>query len=189
MRTRLAALGLTLLGLSPSLALTQESGPAAPKTKLERFVAQDGAVIVRGFSTIGTLRAKYRGTITVDSKEFANVALDKSAYGITIEVKEASSYERKHTSFVDYEEIDSLLDGLDYIAKVDKSVTQLDNFQADYRTRGDLVFSTFSTEGTIEDAVSSGTIGKTDAFIELGDLAKLREMIATAKAKLDEIRQ
>jgi hypothetical protein len=179
---------LSLSLLSCPLVLAQESNPAAPKTKLERFVVQDGAVIIKGFAAIGTLRGKYGGAITVESKEFFNIALSKKEYGITIEVKETARIERESTSYIDYDEIDSLIKGIDYISKVTKTSTRLDQFQADYRTRGDLVLSTFSTDAGIQAAVSSGTIGKTDVFIELTDLTKLRDLIVSAKSRLDSIK-
>jgi hypothetical protein len=53
----------------------QEKPVPAPKTKLEAFEAQSGAVIIRGFSRIGYLRGVYGGTVTVESKEFLNLAL------------------------------------------------------------------------------------------------------------------
>ncbi len=187
MRRLLATLGLAMFIVLAANA--QEADSQQPKTKLERFVAQDGAVIVKGFSTIGTLRAKYGGSIIVECKEFSNVALGTKEYGITIEVKEVGRLERSHKSYIDYDEIESLLKGLDYIAKVNKSATPLDNFQADYRTRGDLVLSTFNTDNALAAAISSGVIGKTDAFIELEDLSKLRELVASARVKLDSIKQ
>lgn len=119
MKTLLSVFGITILALSAATA--QEGGPPASKTKLEKFVAQDGVVIVRGFSAVGIVRAKFGGSIAVESKEYTNVAHGKKEYGITIEVKEVSRIERTHTSHIDYDEIDSLIKGLDYIAKIDLS--------------------------------------------------------------------
>src|SRR5262245_66332199 len=61
---------------------------ATPKTKLERFVAQDGAVIIRGFSSIGKIKGNYGGRVEGEAKEFVNVATDKKERGVTVEVKE-----------------------------------------------------------------------------------------------------
>lgn len=170
-------------------AVAADSGSQQqPKTKLESFVAQDGVVIVRGFSTVGEVKANYGGLLTVESKEFTNVTSGKKEYGITIEVKETGRLERKNTSYIDYDEIDSLVKGIDYISKVDKSATKLDDMQADYKTRGDLVVSTFSSRNGISAAIGSGTIGRTNAYFELPELAKLRALVVDAKAKLDAIR-
>jgi hypothetical protein len=184
-------LGTVLMSLSlgctkAQTAKTAETQDVAtPKTKLERFVAQDGAVIIRGFSSMGKLKGNYGGSVEVEAKEFVNVTTGKKERGITVEVKETLRFERTHTSYVDLDELDSLLKGLDYIARANKSVTKLDNFQADYRSRGDLVVSTFSdSQGGVNAAVSSGVIGKTDAILDLSDLTKLREIVAAAQARL-----
>lgn len=168
----------------------QAGEPAKPKTKLEAFVAQDGAVIVRGFSKVGEVKGQYGSSVVVESKEFTNASTGKKEHGITLEVREKSRLEREHTSYVDYDEIPSLLKGLEYIVKVDKSATPFENFQADYRTRGDLQISTYSTDaGTkVAAAVSSGTIGKTNAFLTLADLDSIRTLVETARASLEKSR-
>jgi hypothetical protein len=149
-------------------------------------VAQDGAVIVRGFSKVGEVKGQFGTSVLIESKEFTNASTGKKEHGITFEVKEGGRLERDHTSYVDYDEIPSLVKGLEYIAKVDKSATTFDNFQADYRTRGDLQFSVFSQDGgaKIGAAVSSGTIGKTQAFIALADLDSIRAVVETARTGL-----
>jgi hypothetical protein len=84
----------------------------------------------------------------------------------------------------------SLIKGLEYIAKVDKSATPFDNFQADYRTRGDLQISTYSTDGgaKVAAAISGGTIGKTTAFLAIADLGSIRTLVETARAALEKSR-
>ena len=175
---------------APLLAQSEHSPePEKPKTKLEAFVAQDGAVIVQGFSKIGEVKGQYSTSVVVESKELTNASSGKKEHGITFEVRETRP-ERDHTSYVDYDEIPSLIKGLEYIAKVDKSATPFDNFQADYRTRGDLQISTYSTDGgaKIAAAVSSGTIGRTRAFLTLRDLDSLRTFVETARAGLEKSR-
>ena len=89
------------------------------------------------------------------------------------------------TSYIDVDEIDSLVKGIEYISKVSKDVTTLDLFEVDYRTKGDLRITVFnSSRGEISASVSSGTIGRTNAFIKLAELDKLRNLILTAKSKI-----
>jgi hypothetical protein len=185
-------LPVVLLAIAtPVLAQSEQSAePEKPKTKLEAFVAQDGAVIVQGFSKIGEVKGQYGTSVVIESKEFTNASTGKKEHGITFEVRERSRLERDHTSYVDYDEIPSLIKGLEYIAKVDKSATPFENFQADYRTRGDLQISTYSTDGgaKIAAGVTSGTIGKTRAFLTLADLDSLRAFVETARAGLEKSR-
>jgi hypothetical protein len=175
---------------APAISVAQEAGePEKPKTKLEAFVAQDGVVIIRGSSKVGDIRGQYGSAVMIEAKEFTNASSGRREHGITVEVKEGGRLEREHTSFVDFDEIPSLLKGLEYIGKVEKSATALDQFQADYRTKGDLVVSTFNTEGgETRLGVSSGRIGRTRAFLPISDLERMRELIQNAYARLEGIR-
>ena len=181
-------LTLIMLLLTPAIIAAQPvSQPTEPTTKLEDFVAQDGVVIIRGFSFVGELTGLHGTSIEIESKEFTNAVTRAKQFGITIEVKETSRLERDHTSYIDYDEVDSLVRGLDYIRKVDKSATSLDDFQADYRTRGDFQVSTFSSSGTTLAAVKSGSIGGTSAYLNLSQLGELKQLLKKAKTMLDAL--
>jgi hypothetical protein len=189
MRLGLGAVVISVV--APVLSTAQQAAePEKPKTKLEAFVAQDGVVVIRGFSKIGEVAGKFGSSVIVESKEFTNAGSGKREHGITVQVKEAGRLERDHTSYVDFDEIPSLLKGLDYISKVDRSSTTLDQFQADYRTKGDLVVSTFNdSSGTkVSVAVSSGAIGRTTAYFALADLERIRALVQTAYASLEKLR-
>lgn len=81
--------------------------------------------------------------------------------------------------------VDSLVSSIEYISKVSKDVTKLDRFEVAYTTKGGLRITVFNdSKGKISAAISSGTIGRTDAFIELAELSKLRDLILAAKSKL-----
>jgi hypothetical protein len=41
-------------------------------------------------------------------------------------------------SYIDYDEIVGLIEGLDYIAKADANMTKLKSFEVSYSTKGDL---------------------------------------------------
>jgi hypothetical protein len=176
---------LIAVGYSQAQSATQQ---AVPKTKLEAFEAQEGAVLIRGFTQIGDLRGAYGGLIAVKSQEFTNATTGRKEYGITIDVKETGRLEREDRAFIDYEEIPSLIKGIDYISKVDKCSTKLDNYQADYRTKGDFQISKFSASGEDMFSVSSGRIGRTSVYLKSTDMTKFRDLIGRAKAKLDSIK-
>ena len=169
-----------------SFAQDQANPAKAPSTKLEAFQSRTGVVLIRGYSIVGTLIGE-AGAVSVDAREFRDGSNPNSpkATGISITIKETGRLERENTSYIDIDEIDSLVKGIEYISKVTKDVTNLDQFEVDYRTKGDLRITVFNgTRGEISARVSSGTIGRTDTFIKLAELDKLRELILAAKAKL-----
>ncbi len=66
----------------------------------------------------------------------------------------------------------------------------MENVQADYRTRGDLLLSTYSnSDGKIQAAVTCGAGARFNAHLSLKELADLRQFIVTAKEKLDAVRK
>ena len=141
---------------------------------------------IRGYSEVGTLHGM-GGDVAVDAREFRDGSNPNSpkTTGISITIKEAGGLERENTSYIDIDEIDSLVKGIEYISKVGKDVTLLDQFEVDYRTKGDLRITVFnSSKGEISASVSSGTIGRANAFIKLVELDKLRDLILAVKSKI-----
>jgi|ERR1044071_295298 hypothetical protein len=161
-----------------------------PRTKLEAFQARTGVVVIKGFSRIG-LAAGLEGTsIEVETREFRDVGSNSKEYGITVEVREAGNAGRRSLSYIDYDEIDPLLKGLEYLSKIDNSVTQLTRFEADYRTRGDLLVSAASSRGgVITLAISGGVVRRATSLFRLEDLKVIRGLIIEAKNQLDAIQQ
>lgn len=178
-------LATVILTLTSSLALAQEQAAAEPATKLEAFQATTGTVVVRGFTTTGTVRG-LGGVVTVDAREFRDASNpNKRVTGISISVKEASRLERENTSFIDAEEIESLLQGLDYIGKATKEVTSFENFEAEYRTKGDFRVTAFNdNSGQLNIAVSSGRIGKSTVYLKASQLSELKALVEAARSKL-----
>ncbi len=113
---------------------------------MEQFSAKTGVILIRGFQKIGSTQGLYSTSVNIESKEFTNVTDGSKQYGITIEAfKEDGRYDKEHTSFIDFDEIDSLIQGIDYISKVKPDVTKFADFQADYTTKGELKISTFNS--------------------------------------------
>jgi len=166
----------------------KDSIPKA-KTKLEQFSAKVGVVLIRGFHKIGSAQGLYNTSVNVESKEFTNVTDGTKQYGITIEVfKENGKYDKKHTTYIDFDEIDSLVKGIEYISKVKPSVTKLENFQADYKTKGDLKISTFSSGERVMAAVTSGNIGGVAAYYNIENLIEIKTLIIKARDKIKAIK-
>lgn len=180
-------LALFASGLAISDELSDPTKPV-PATKLEAFSARTGVVLIKGYSTIGNINSL--GRVSVDTREFRDASNPKAReYGITIGVKESGRLERENISYIDAEEIESLIRGIDYISKIDKGATTMTEFEAQYRTKGDFSITTFSSRnGEIGVAVSSGRISKTTAYIKPHDLIQLKAFIAEAKNTIDSIK-
>ena len=156
-------------------------------TTLQRFSVKAGAVLVKGFQEVGSIRGQLGSTIVAEARELTDASDGTRTDGITLEIRDATN--DKSTSFIDYDEIASLIRGLDYVAKVDKSATKLANVQADYTTRGDFRISSFNdADGKMGLAVHSGTIGGTTAFLSISQAAELKALIEKAKTVVERAR-
>src|SRR5436190_19579811 len=159
------------------------------KTKLQAFQSKTGSVVVLGFSSVATIPGMYGAQTEIEAREATDASTGARQSGLGVEVKESGTLERKATSYVDYDELDALLRGIDYITRIDRNPTRLANFQADFTTRGNLEVSTFSTEdGKTLVALKAGTIGGASAYYPLSALPQIRTAVTNAKALLDSIR-
>lgn len=185
--------GIGLLGVCLFVSLCSARGqeqeecvPAPPATFLERFSAQSGVVLIRGFSKIGSIRG--RGSVTVAAIEIRLASNPKiRATGLSFTVSESSAKEK--TSFVDYDEIDSLLEGIEYISGADHNISHLANFIANFKTKGEFSVATYGTGSGIHLAVSSGTCGRITAHFETTELTQLKSLIENGKAAIDSAQE
>lgn len=187
---RFALLFILFITFNMSAAAQQPAPTPAdyePLTKLEALDTQVGAVIIKNYTFIGSVSG-LGGVTMVTSYEFVDAQTGRKDYGIGVEIRESTRGERGAGTYVDYDEIDALLRAVDYISKIDKSAT-LENFEAQYRTRGALTVATFiRPNGTLQAEVAIGLFRRAVITISLGKLADFRKMIADAKATIDKIK-
>ena len=135
------------------------------------------------------MRAPGQGRVDVAAFEVIDTVGGRRARGVAVEVEEVGERGREVTAFVDYEELDGLIKGLESVGKIDRSETQLPSFEVSFRTKGDLVVSVFSSRGGLARCVvSAGEFSPARVAIPLDELANLRTLISTAKNRLDEAR-
>lgn len=180
----LMVLGL-LIGSNSIQAESLKDQVPVTKTELEKFSARTGVVIVQGFEEIGSHSGLHdtSARVNIDSKVLIIASTGEKKYGITIKV---TSGKRENTSFIEYDEIDSLIKGIDYISKVDTSATNFSDFQAEYKTKGNFKIATFSQRFKVLVAVSSGGVS---AHYVLSDLSRIKELIIRAKKKIDSAKE
>lgn len=195
-KTKLLVVSILLALQAVHHAQAQEAKPqpADPKTKLEAFQAKSGAVIIRGSSKVGMIQGQNTSLVKIDCREFTDASSGKKEHGITVTVEvyagDFTRMDRKSIAYIDYDEIDPLIKGIESLARIDKAPPKLAAFQADYKTKGDLIVSTFSVdEGGVGAAIQSDRADKATARLSLPDLEQFRKLIAKSKEMLDEIRK
>jgi|SRR5438132_6495494 len=163
----------------------------APRNKLEEFEARVDAILFKGQTWTGLLRAQ-NGSARVEAIEIRSAHDSTRATGvvITMNSSEPAGSPPEIRVMIDYEEINPLIAAFDTLVKADDSITKLAHFEARYRTHGDFEIMAFKevAGGAIAAAVEGGFYDRKRLFLNLDELIKLRWMIAQAKDKLDEIK-
>lgn len=193
--TRVILLSALLLFCSMN-ALAQRPGPEfwrrvgceplEPRTKLEAIEDRHSTVVIKGFTRITTVEVRGVRVDAVDMREMGNVSRAK---GIVVSLREGGERPNENRAFIDYEEIEPLLNAIDAIARVDETATKLAGFEARYRTQGDLEIGVFrQTRSGTAVVMTTGICDHATQTLTLDDLAKVKAMLQEAKARLDEIR-
>jgi hypothetical protein len=161
--------------------------PFEPRTKLEELEDRHGTVIIKGFARITTVDV--RG-VRIDAIEMRDLGSAVGrAKGFVIILRESGERPIENRAFVDYDEIDSLLNAIDAVSRVDETATKLASFEARYKTRGDLQIAVFrQTRSGTAAIMTTGICDQATVALSLDDLAKVRAIIQEAKTRLDEIR-
>jgi hypothetical protein len=186
----------TLVLFCAGTALAQRPGPEfwrkvgceplEPRTKLEAIEEKHSTVVIKGFARIATVEVRGVRIDAIEMRELGNVGRVK---GLIVALRESGERPDENRAFVDYEEIDPLLNAIDAIARIDESATKLAGFEARYKTQGDFDIGVFrQTRSGTAVILSTGICDRATQTLSLDDLAKVRAMIQEAKARLDELR-
>ena len=162
--------------------------PLEPRTALEQ-VENTGGLVIKGFSRITTVDVRGVRVDAIEMRAFINPTYTRVVKGLVVALREGGERPNEDRAFVDYQEIEHLLNGIDVISHVDETATKLPGFEARYRTFGDLEISVFrQTRSGTAVRMTTGVCDQATVSMSLDDLAKIKAMIQEVKTRLDEIR-
>lgn len=179
-------LHIILVAAFCSLALASPAQDTnALKTGIGVFEARTGAVIIKGFGQIGSLSVG-PDVLSVRCKESTDVSTGRKAYGLAIEI--AGNPLPRERIFVDYDEIDSLLNGINYLSKITYDVTPLPSFEASYTTKSGLrvVATSVRRQGGIQFFLQYGDEPR--ILLTSDQMTQLYGLIGQAKDNLTSIK-
>jgi hypothetical protein len=186
-----------LLCVSCSICYSQRPGPefwrkltcepVEPRTKLEALEDRQSSIVIRGFTRITTLEIRGVRIDAVEMREMGNVGRAKGA--VIVLQREREGRVEDNRAFIDYEELDPLLNAIDHLSRVDETVTKLAGFEAHYRTLGDFEVRVFrQTRSGAAVMLQTGICDFTTQALTLDDLAKLKAMLLEVKTRVDELK-
>jgi hypothetical protein len=176
--------------LLTGLACAQETNGCLllPATKLEAFETNTDTVIIKATAPIGTVQG-HGGEVSVRCREITDAGTGRRESGIVVDIALGGPAEAG--LLIDYDELDSLLDGIEYLGKLDWSVTPLPDFQAVYTTKGGFRVDARGSRrtGNIEFDVRNTRVIDPRLPLSRDQLGQLRSLVDQAKAKLDSLRK
>jgi hypothetical protein len=190
MRVPPALISALVLLVTAAACAGQEARPTSTpeefQTKLESLISETGTVVVKGYTRVGSMNGS-RGTAQFTAWEVSNARTGRREQGVTVEIGEASTNrpDFEERAYIDYDELDSLIKGIDYIMKLDDKATKLSRYEAQYQTRGGLVLVTFNTPGGYAAAISTWGGRRPRFVLRQTGLAEFKNLLESAKNMLD----
>lgn len=156
----------------------------APKTEIENFELQTGTVIVKGLGEVGSVTTS-AGVISVRCKESIDENSGLKEYGIGVAL---ASNQLRGFLVVDYDELDSLIRGLDFLGKITYNVTAMPSFDATFTTKSGLLIAAHSEQrqGAIQDFLQFADTPRIP--LTSVQFSQFQNLISQAKASLDSLR-
>lgn len=156
-------------------------------TELETFESQPDTVIVRGAGEIGSLNLGDIN-VTVICKESTDATAGRKEYGVAVGIAENNRHGARMV--IDYDEMDALLNGLNYLAQIDSNATTLPTFMASYITRSGLRVGAFTNrrQGAIQYFLQDRSIDSARIPMTSAQLVQFRSLLQQARQKLDSLR-
>jgi hypothetical protein len=185
---RALLLSLVLAGVCSAQGAQAEPTPEEYLTRLEAALEKTGAVIVKGSTVVGTVSG-VRGTALLTSWEILDAREGQREYGVSVVIRDDERAEAEELAYVDYDELDPLIQGLEYILKLENSSTKLARFEAQYRTRGELSVFRFNTPGGYGTAVSIGGRRGPRLILRPTGLVEFRDLLESARDIINEARR
>jgi hypothetical protein len=176
---------LAAAGLFAGAAQAQVTN--VPTTALETFEAQTGKVIVKGAGQIGSL-AVDQLNIVVIGKESLDASTGSKQYGMAVEV--LANDQPLWKKLVDYDEMDSLLNGLDYLAKIDYKATGQPTFVASYVTKSGFRVGAFTSQrrGVIQYFLQDHSTNSARILITPAQLTQFQSLVDQTRSNLNSLR-
>lgn len=174
-----------IIAIAVSIALTARAQVEtnAPKTDIENLELLPDAVIVKGFSNLGSVMTS-AGAVTVRAKETSNLANGRKEYGISVVLETTPPYRQ----VVDYDELDSLINSMDFLNKIAYDVTSMPAFDAAFTTKSGLQISAHSDRRNGGIATFLQFTGTPRIPLTSDEYAQLENLIRQAKNAIDTIK-
>jgi hypothetical protein len=181
-----AALGCLSVAIS-SPAQVASTSLVTPATKLESLETNICSVIFRATTELGSIPAN-TGVLQVRCTEITDTSTGHKEQGMAMKITQKNQAEDK--LLIDYDEIASLSTAINYLTKLDISMTPLNTFDASYSTKSGFRVAALGSRrtGAIQFSVRDARFGGAPLVFSRQQLAQLESLVDQAKSTLDSLR-
>lgn len=175
---------ILLLALGAAWTLNAQT-TNTPRTYFEAYNAVSDAPLLKGMSVIGTLNNQINYPVEIRAEVLTNLQSSNTVYAVSLRTRISSK--QLEVDYIDYDELDGLIRGIQLVSQTDHSQMPMDNFEAAYRTRCGLSILKVSNGDKLTIVMKSGdTIGARNqmASFVLDDLGRY---LTAGKARLDAL--
>jgi hypothetical protein len=181
------SIAFILIGLCGLLSFeaSAQTSTNLPDTQIENFELRTDTVIVKGFTDIGSVTTG-NGVVSVRCKESDDETTGQKLYGISVALDSNSS---RGFLVVDYDELDPLTHGLDFLQGISYDVTTMSAFDAGLATRSGLRVGAHSErrQGTIQIYLQFNEAAR--IALTSDQFSQFRNLIIQAKTSLDTAKE
>jgi hypothetical protein len=156
----------------------------APRTYFDAFNTRPDTLLIKGSSTVGTLVSQISYPVEIRAERLTSPQTTNSVYAVSLRTRVQG---QTQLDYVDYDELDALIQALQFISQANSTMTPLDNFAAVFRTRSGL---SIAKVGKVDKTVISMTSGDVNgARNEMAPfvLDEMARCVVAAKAKIDAV--
>jgi len=157
----------------------------APRTWFDAYKSTLEAPLIRGMTSVGTLTGQVKYPVEIKVERLTIKPLTNTIYAVAVRTRLAHNI--LQVDYIDYDELDGLIRGLQLISQSEHSVAPMDDFEAVYRVRSGLSVAKISKGNTITIAIKCGDTNATRNQIAAYELDSFQGLISQAKSKIDAI--
>jgi hypothetical protein len=185
-------LEIPLIAEQTSPISAQEKSAIEPTTKIEKFVARRGQLIIKDFYKVGNIDDMFKDHLELTCLVFSvgSTMQSEKVFGVKFTRPGMVNYESEVNSFLDFDETNALSNSLNYMIKLSKDMAteDIEYREVIYETRGGMRVG-FLQEGKKQTAFVEvgGLIRGKNVFLNIDDLSNLLTNINTAMNKLKSL--
>jgi hypothetical protein len=157
----------------------------APRTYFDAYKSSIDATIVRGVSSIGALTGQVAYPVEIRVERLTVQPSTNTTYAVVVRTRLPRNVSQ--VDYIDYDELDGLLRGLQLMSQASHANTPMEDFEVVYRLRSGFSVAKISNGNNIIIALKCGDANGTRNQIAPYVLDDLQKLLAAAKAKIESI--